>query len=99
MTRIQRRIRTLAERIAMDLTGHRTRSVLDRYNVTNEEDLRQAGQRLAAYVEGLPTDGNTITLVQGSGTERDRTRTGASFRIKWSEPHAEGWPSGRWRWS
>jgi hypothetical protein len=36
------------ERVAMQLTGHLTRSMFDRYNVTSGEDLRAAGEKRQA---------------------------------------------------
>jgi integrase len=37
------------ERVAMQLTGHRTRAVFERYNIVSPGDLREAAQRLDAY--------------------------------------------------
>jgi integrase len=50
------------DKVAMAFTGHRTRSVFDRYNIVSERDLHDAGDRLAAYVATLDPRAPVIPL-------------------------------------
>jgi integrase len=59
----------VSEDVAMKITGHKTRAMFARYNITNEDDLKKAVRMTQEYVESLPVEKLNIVKFQKASGE------------------------------
>lgn len=53
-------------KVAMKISGHLTEHVFERYNIDTDEDLGQAVEKVAAYVDTLPTTPAVVPIASAS---------------------------------
>jgi integrase len=68
------------ERVAMDVSGHKTRAVFDRYNIVNERDLRDAVQKLSRYLSAEFGHSSGIGSIEKG--KRELGKEANSFSVK-----------------
>ncbi len=55
----------ISEKVAMEITGHRTRKTFERYHIVSDRDIREVGVKMAKFLAESQSTG-TLSGTPGS---------------------------------
>jgi integrase len=64
----------ISEKIAMQISGHKSRSVFDRYDIVNDRDIAEAAAKMERYLDATGTVSGTIQPEQPNTEQRSKSK-------------------------